>query len=247
MVAGYGGWQEGGADLDRQRASAGHRSHPDRRRNRAARRDSDERLWADEQAEAVPQGGAGAVEELADGAVAGAETAGDLLIAAALELAHHERVALAFGQRLDRRDHLAELLAPLDLVVFDESRRVDTAVGRPGVGGPIAEQVHGRVVRHRVEPRADVAHLVSSGQRRVRPDERVLDSLLGVAVADDPGAVGDQRAPVADHDQLERGLRPLGDELRQPLIGLLFQNRAPQPRTRQQPGIHSTASLGPPR
>lgn len=62
------------------------------------------------------------------------------------------------------------------------------------------------VVRDRVQPRLDAANLVTAQQRRVCAEQGVLQGFLSVAVAGNPGAMTQQRPPVARDDHLEGGI-----------------------------------------
>jgi hypothetical protein len=80
-------------------------------------------------AELGPGGGAGAIR-----AVAGAHPQTDLVVATALELAHHERPALAVGQRQKRVHERVEALS-MNVVGVDLDVAVSLAIlgtGPPG-------------------------------------------------------------------------------------------------------------------
>jgi hypothetical protein len=72
-----------------------------------------------------------------------------------------------------------------------------------------------------VEPSAHVADVGLAGEREPRPQERLLQDVLGARVVEpDPPAVAQQRTPVAVHERLEGAFVPGSSQRRQALVGL---------------------------
>ena len=143
------------------------------------------------------------MQKLAHGAVAHAELAGDLVVAAALELAQHERVALALGQRLHGIQRRAEVLAALEGLVgaLDPVEVLVELLVGPAV---LAQQVEGGVVGDAVEPGTQVEVGVLARHRLVGAEERLLDRVLGPAGRQQARAVREQGLAIALDDCLER-------------------------------------------
>ena len=135
----------------------------------------------------------------------------------AVELAHDERQALALGQAADLGDDVGEQRA-----LGGPQRRVGVHVGAGVVellevrGDALRppQVVHRPVADDHVQPRLEV-HLVGRGaQAGERPDERVLDDVLGVVAraAQQAAGEGDEALAVAVVDGGERVVAAGADE-----------------------------------
>jgi hypothetical protein len=76
-----------------------------------------------------------------------------------------------------------------------------------------------------VQPRAELAHVVTALERRPRRDQRLLDDVLRTRLADDAPRVAQQWPPVALDDRLERPLVAGARERDEPLVRLDAQDR----------------------
>src|SRR3954471_9904948 len=139
--------------------------------------------------ELLAQRAAGAEDQRLDRAHAQAEDLGDLLVAAALELAHHERRTLVEGEVAERA---ADVLGP-DRVLLDdrlgELLLVDD-LGRATLR--LAEALAADVVRDRDQPVLRRARPLALLHRPVGVQEGRLRDVLGVRLV----AQDDQRVPV---------------------------------------------------
>jgi hypothetical protein len=72
-----------------------------------------------------------------------------------------------------------------------------------GPRAPAAQDPKRGVLRHGVQPGTQRSHLRAALENRVRVDERILDGLFGVRVANDAGTVPEQLPSVAMDDGLE--------------------------------------------
>ena len=138
---------------------------------------------------------------------ANAQDGGDLLLRVVAELEQHQRGPLVGGQPLHVVEHLAEVLAPLDLV---GEALVERRVGERRMvhadGLPAGAQLRqAAVAGDGVEPWPQGDAAVTSLQGAVGGDERQLQGILGrLAVAEHVHAEGEDPAGVAVVDLLER-------------------------------------------
>lgn len=66
--------------------------------------------------------------------------------------------------------------------------------------------------------------MLAAPERGVGTDEDLLHGILRVGVAEETRALSYQRPPVARHDGLERGVRPLSREFGESFVALGSQN-----------------------
>ena len=124
--------------------------------------------------------------ERLDGALADLERRGDLLVGAALELAHRERRALWECQRGQGALDVLALVAVLVLVVADRSELgVERDLTRAPGGG--AKSLAADVVRDRDQPVADLLRPCARLVRAVRVEKCRLDDVLGVSIVCEHG------------------------------------------------------------
>jgi hypothetical protein len=144
----------------------------------------------------------GTIQKLPYGAVARSEPVSDLLIRAALELPHDDRVTLARWERLDGADEFFKLVpAPRGRELVQRVNAVMLRAFWPG--SSTAEHADRGVVCHRVKPRTERPHFAAALQSRVRVQERILDRFLCVRISQDARAVPQQRPSIPMHDRLE--------------------------------------------
>jgi hypothetical protein len=187
--------------------------HPHHQRRRDQRRGA--------RADAV----AGPVDQLAHRAAAEPELAGDLLVAAALELAQDERPALPAWQRADRGHDAAQALAPL-MRLLGALLTVQLFGERHGVA-VVAQLPQRGVDRDAMDPGAEAARGAVPDERLVGVEQRLLDGVLGPVLGQDAAARAKQRAAVAADQRLERLVATRGGELDQPLVALQTKQRYP--------------------
>ena len=137
---------------------------------------------------------------------AGVQRLGELGVGHSVHLAHEQCRALLVGQPADVPDQTLELFALLGLeqrVVQRRARDLED-VGRSGHGA--AEVVDAAVVRNAVQPRPQRDRPLVGAQRAVRPQEDVLEHVLGVAAraAEHLARVGEQPLAVPIVDRPER-------------------------------------------
>ena len=210
-----------GAGLRRQRTRPGardelrdpvgrRRARPRRARGPAGERQRHDRGRRGAQRQPRP------VHELAHGALAHAELARHFALGPALDRDPQQRLALAHRQRGQPGQRVPRVLAPLHLV--DRHRQpigeLRVVVARR------AQRVQRRVVDDPVQPRPQIADLVTALQRTPRRQERLLDGVLGPGVAQIAPRRPQQQPAVALHDDLERPLVPGARQRDQPLIRL---------------------------
>ena len=123
----------------------------------------------------------------------------ELLVAAALELAPHERGALGARQALDRAQRACEALALFD--DLEGRRRAARQLGRQRRGRLRRAKVVVAAVAHdREQPRLDVDRHLAADDRAMRAHEPVLDGVLGQA-----GVASTARRRVADESRAVAG------------------------------------------
>ena len=148
-----------------------------------------------------------------------AEGERDLLVAATLELAQQDGVALALRERLDRHQHVAQPLAALERLVGPLDA-VDALVQLVVAQAAVAQSVERRVVRDPVQPGPQVELRAVAVHRLVGLHERLLHHVLGALRRQQARHVAHQRAAVALDDRLEGRLGPGADEVHQALVRL---------------------------
>ena len=150
------------------------------------------------------------VDRLPRAAVTEAEGVGDLLVAEAFQLTHHNRRPLCLWQRLQPPHQVGQLFAALQLL-----RRAGAAgdhLGQGlGRGRAVAQVVERGVADDAEEPGAQLDLGPVAAQRQQGLGEGVLGHVLGPA-ADDRRRVAGQRLAVAADDLLEGVLVALADE-----------------------------------
>jgi hypothetical protein len=101
-------------------------------------------------------------------------------------------------------------------------------------------------VRDRVQPCPEAVYLRATHERSVGLQQSILHRFLGVRVSDELRAVPDERAPVAVHDRLERGLGAEPRELGQALVPLHTQRQPGQAERGHESRIHELKrTIGP--
>ena len=155
--------------------------------------------------ELLAQGAARAEDQRLDGADAQLEDLGDLLVAAALELAHHERRALVEGEVAERA---ADVLGA-DRVVLDDGLGELVLVDDLGRAAlRLAETLPADVVRDRDQPVLRGARALALLHRAVGVEEGRLRDVLGVGlVAQDDERVAIDVAGVLAIEPLEGAVR----------------------------------------
>jgi hypothetical protein len=122
------------------------------------------------------------------------------------ELGQDEGLALVLGKALKVGDHVAQVLATLDLRREPLDGGLGHVVERPllALG---AQQRETAVAGDRVEPGLELDRLGRAGEVAVGGDERVLDDVLGLlAGADHVPCEGEDASVVAVEDRLERSV-----------------------------------------
>ena len=138
----------------------------------------------------------------------------------AVDLSHQQRRALLIGQPPDVLDQLGEVGAPLRLLDRVVQRLAGDLEHVGGRRDRPAHVVDAAVVRHAVQPRAQVHGPLVRAQRSVGTHEHVLQDVLGVLARTAPehlAHVREQPLAVAVVDHAER-LVVAGAEQRQQLV-----------------------------
>jgi hypothetical protein len=178
-----------------------------------------ERRWG-ERCGGGAKGGAGAVDEPANGPFAEAQHGGCLLVAAAVHGGVEERLALHRGQRGEPRERLAHGDSPLEVLGGRTAASEGFTEGGVVVAGE-AEHVESGVVHDAIEPGLDLAHLDAGAQRDPGLQESLLHGVLGALVGEQkPSAVAEQRASIARDERLEGAFVPAACEFHQTRIAL---------------------------
>ena len=170
----------------------------------------------------LPQPHTGLVDGLTGGRLGGRDRGGDLRVAQAAQLPHHEGPSLALGQLIEVGDQVAQALPGLGLEVGARDNRIGELIGVRGPGA-LAQDRDRLVVGHPVEPRPQGNLTLVPGKGAKGARHRALKGVLGlVRVPENRATVAVELLVVALEDRLER---PLVAPPREP----------DQPRIRQQP------------
>ena len=195
-----------------------------RRRGKAVEHLSHHR-HRDEEAEALAQGEATAVDQLPGSGDRDPHRLTDLPVAPALHLPLNQSLSLGFGERLDACEDRGQLFAALERLgwLLDAVEVLVEMVHRRTC---VTNAVQRRVADDRVEPGPQVKLRLAIPDLRQRPRDRVLDDVVGTVGRNDCRGVADQRRAVAPDNLLESGLMALAGERHQAPVGLGSQRRA---------------------
>ena len=160
-------------------------------------------LTGDDVLELVREGAPGAEEQRLERRGGDPEQLRDLLVRAALELAHHERLALRGRDLLQSLDEAVEL----DLLVRHPGRDVADELDLRRAGGRLAPPLADEVVGDREEPARRVPRVLPALERPQGVHEGRLRDVLGVGVvAEDRVGVAVDVADVSAVQVVQRGL-----------------------------------------
>jgi hypothetical protein len=167
------------------------------------------------------------VNELAHGAVAHSELAGQVRLLTPIDDRRQQRGALAVRERRDSGQGLVEQRPALEVLLGVAGYwKLFAELGL--VSGPATEHVNRGVVGDAVKPGANLADVGSAAQRAPGLQERLLHGVLSAGVVDEPPAVSPQLAPVAFAEGLERPFMTRPSQSHQSPIGLRAQQRGGQ-------------------